>query len=155
MFASSLTRLHVQKTKNETTRTTGREAHGDWKLKDKIRESMVLIENAPEMDRSTHQKCENLYRICANIVHPYDSDYADFLKVLFDLRHSKKDIQGCCEILRLILKNQYQNLPKYYSQIGITEMVAAKNCNSVNFLEEGELKPKFVDLQYSVDFELL
>ena len=81
---------------------------------------------------------ENLYKICANIIHPYDSDYADFLKGLFDLRFQRKNIQGCVEILRLILRNQYQNLPRYYSQIGITEMVAAKNCTIINLLDEGE-----------------
>ena len=81
---------------------------------------------------------ENLYKICANIIHPYDSDYADFLKDLFDLRFQRKNIQGCVEILRLILRNQYQNLPRYYSQIGITEMVAAKNCTIINLLDEGE-----------------
>ena len=92
-----------------------------------------MAESIPD---ETHY--ENLYKICANIIHPYDSDYADFLKGLFDIRFQKKNIQGCVEILRLILRNQYQNLPRYYSQIGITEMVAAKNCNIINLLDEGE-----------------
>jgi len=85
---------------------------------------------------------ENLYKICANIIHPYDSDYADFLKDLFDIRFQRKNIQGCVEILRLILRNQYQNLPRYYSQIGITEMVAAKNCTIINLLDEAESHSK-------------
>ena len=92
-----------------------------------------MAESIPD---ETHY--ENLYKICAKIIHPYDSDYADFLKGLFDLRFQRKNIQGCVEILRLILRNQYQNLPRYYSQIGITEMVAAKNCAIINLLDEGE-----------------
>ena len=115
-----------------------------------------MADHDDDLDESKSCKIyENLYKVCSSIVHPYDSDYAEFLNVLFDKRHTQGNFQGCCEILRLILKSHHQNLPKYYSQIGITEMVAAKNCNSVNFLEEGELKPKFVDLQYSVNFELL
>ena len=112
------------------------------KLKDKL--ESVISNEVPEMSSADH--FENLYKICANIVHPYDSDYVEFLNVLFNKRLSKRNLQGCCEILRLILKNQYQNLPKYYSQIGITEMVAAKNCNTVNLLEEGEMPACYICL---------
>ena len=118
------------------------------KLKDKL--ESVVADHDDDLDESKSCKIyENLYKVCSSIVHPYDSDYAEFLNVLFDKRHTQGNFQGCCEILRLILKSHNQNLPKYYSQIGITEMVLARNCKQtadqqscvkekVNLLEEGE-----------------
>ena len=109
-----------------------------------------MADHDDDLDESKSCKIyENLYKVCSSIVHPYDSDYAEFLNVLFDKRHTQGNFQGCCEILRLILKSHHQNLPKYYSQIGITEMVLARNCKQtadqqscvkekVNLLEEGE-----------------
>ena len=100
-------------------------------MKNKL-ESFALSEDIPD------DQYEKLYKICANIIHPFDAGYADFLKGLFDVRHGKGNIHGAHEILRLILKNRYQTLPRYHMQIGIFEMLAAKNCGSANLLIEGE-----------------
>ena len=73
------------------------------------------------------------------VFHPYDKDYMDFLQIIYVKERNAKKYVKCLEIMRLILTNYYQHLPRYHLNIGLSEMLAGKFCIALNLLDEAKL----------------
>ena len=78
------------------------------------------------------------YEKTVRIYHPYDKDFLDLLK-LFNVRLKEVGHTATClEILRLMLINLRQNLPRYDSTIGLTKICAAEICTNLQLYKEAK-----------------
>ena len=78
------------------------------------------------------------YEKAVRIYHPYDTDFIELLK-LFNVRLKEVGHTATClEILRLMLINLRQNLPRYDSTIGLTKICAAEICTNLQLFKEAK-----------------
>ena len=78
------------------------------------------------------------YEKAVRIYHPYDTDFIELLK-LFNVRLKEVGYTATClEILRLMLINLCQNLPRYDSTIGLTKICAAEICTNLRLFKEAK-----------------
>ena len=74
---------------------------------------------------------EKLFRQTVDLFHPYDSDFLELLHIYYT---KKEDVDfKSLDIMRLILLNYHQNLPKNDLKTGVNEMEFANLCHILGF----------------------
>ena len=79
---------------------------------------------------------EKLFCQTVDLFHPYDSDFLELLHIYYTKKETV-DFKSL-DIMRLILLNYHQNLPKNDLKTGVNEMEFANLCHILGFQRKAE-----------------
>ena len=108
-----------------------------------------MFEKFPLETIQDHKDFEKMYPLLVRTFHPFDETFMDFLIKFFNLNVKEfaksqmieKDVRKFHQnvnVTKLMMKNLYENLPKYFPILGVRELTMACLCSTVDLQEESE-----------------
>ena len=108
-----------------------------------------MFEKFPLEPIQDHKDFEKMYPLLVRTFHPFDETFMEFLIEFFNLNIKKfvksqmtesdvRKLHQNINVTKLMMKNLYENLPKYFPILGVRELTMACLCNAVDLQKETE-----------------